>query len=151
MRRLLLLFAIIYYLGIPVFSQNTGFTRFVSVKSTTIKNTTGFFAAEVGNLYLGDEVTLINERGKWSQIRKGNLTGWVTSTSLSVRRIIASGTTATATEIALAGKGFSPETEREYRQSGLDFSMVDFMEQITIPKGELLNFVTDGRLARGEN
>jgi len=151
MRRFLLLFAIIFYISVPVFSQNMGITRFVSVKSTTVKASAGYFAQELGNLSLGDEVTLISENGKWSRIRSGNLTGWVTSTSLSARRIIASGTNATATEIALAGKGFSPETETEYRKNGLDYSTVDFMEQITMPKDELLKFITDGRLSKGEN
>jgi len=151
MRRFLLFFTIIFYIGVPVFSQNMGIIRFVSIKSVTVKATTGFFARELGNLYLGDEVALISERGKWSQIRSGNLTGWVTSASLSVRRITASGTNATATEIALAGKGFSSETEMEYRKNGLDYSTVDFMEKITIPREELLSFVTDGRLAKGEN
>jgi SH3-like domain-containing protein len=151
MRRFLLLFAIVFYIGVPVFSQNRGIIRFVSVKSTTIKDSTGFFAVELGVLSLGDEVTLISESGKWSCVRSGNLTGWVTSTSLSARRIVVSGTNATATEISLAGKGFSPEMEMEYRKTGLDYSVVDFMEEITIPREELLSFITNGRLARGEN
>jgi SH3-like domain-containing protein len=151
MRRFLLFFAIILYSGVPVFSQSIGIIRFVAVKSATVKDSPWFFARDLGNLPLGNNVTLINESGKWSHIRSGNLTGWVTSASLSVRRIVASGTSATATEIALAGKGFSPETEMEYRQNGLDYSMVDFMEQITAPKDELLDFINDGRLSRGEN
>jgi SH3-like domain-containing protein len=158
MRRFLLLFAVVFYIGgggeracVPVFSQDRGIIRFVSVQSTTIKESTGFFARELGNLSLGDEVILIGENGKWSRIRFGNLTGWVTSTSLSARRIVASGTNASATELALAGKGFSPEMEVEYRKTGLDYSVVDFMEKITIPREELLGFITEGRLARGEN
>jgi hypothetical protein len=128
-----------------------GIIRFVAVKSAQVKDSPWFFARELGNLPLGNEVTLINDSGKWSRIRSGNLTGWVTSASLSVRRIVASGTDSTATEIALAGKGFSPETEMEYRQNGLDYSMVDFMEQITVPRDELLGFINDGRLSKGEN
>jgi len=151
MRRFILFFAVVFCIVGPVFSQNWGIKRFVSAKSTPVKDSTGFFARELGSLFLGDEVTLISEIGKWSQVRSGNLTGWVTSSSLSVRRIVPSGINATATEIALAGKGFSSETEMEYRKSGLDYTVVDFMEQITIPKDELLGFVTDGRLARGEN
>jgi len=150
MRRFLLLFAVIFHIGVPVFSQNRGILRYISVLKAPIKDSTGFFARELGTLSLGNEVTLISESGKWSQIRSGNLTGWVTSTSLSVRRIVASGTNATATEISMAGKGFSPEMEMEYRKTGLDYSMVDFMETITIPRDELLGFITEGELARGE-
>jgi SH3-like domain-containing protein len=151
MRRFLLLFTAIFCISIPVFPQNRGIIRFVSIQNVTLKDSTGFFARKMGNLSLGDEVTLINERGKWSQVRAGSLTGWVTSTSLSSRRIVASGISASATEIALAGKGFSPEMEMEYRKTGLDYSMVDFMEGITISIEELLDFVTDGRLAKGDN
>jgi len=151
MRRFLLLFVLAFCLIVPAFSQNRGSIRYVSVLSATVKDSTGFFAKELGNLSLGSEVTLISESGKWSRIRSGNLTGWITSTSLSVRKIVASGTNASATEISMAGKGFSPETELEYRKTGLDYSMVDYMEKITIPKEELLNFITQGSLARGEN
>jgi len=151
MRRFLLLFPIIFYISVPVFSQSMGITRFVSVKNAIVKDSPWFFARELGNLPLGNEVALLSESGKWSRIRSGNLTGWVTSASLSVRPIVTSGTSSTATEIALAGKGFSPDTELEYRQNGLDYSMVDFMEQIAVPKDELLNFINDGRLSKGEN
>jgi len=151
MRRFLLVFLIVYCIGAPVFSQTGGSTRFISVQSVTVKDSTGFFAKNLGNLSLGDEVTLISENGKWSQIRTAKFTGWVTSTSLSIRKIVASGTTASATEISMAGKGFSPDMELEYRKNGLDYSMVDYMEKITIPNEELLNFITVGRLARGDN
>jgi len=150
MRRFLLLFVIIFCIIVPVFSENRENIRYVSVQSASVKGSTGFFAEDLGNLTLGSEVTLISESGKWSRIRSGNLTGWVTSTSLSVRKIVASGTNASATEISMAGKGFSPEMEMEYRKTGPDYSMVDYMEKITIPKDELLNFITQGSLARGE-
>ena len=150
MRRFLLFFAIAFYIGVPVFSQDRGIIRYISVLKAPVKESTGFFARELGTLSLGNEVTLISERGKWSQIRSGDLTGWVTTISLSARRIAASGTNATATEISLAGKGFSTETEMEYRKTGLDYSMVDFMETISIPREELLGFITEGTLARGE-
>jgi len=52
--------------------------------------------------------------------------------------------------VAMAGKGFSPNTEIEYRKNGLDYSMVDLMERTLVSENELLRFVTDGRLSRGE-
>jgi hypothetical protein len=150
MRRFLMLFVFFSCIIVPVFSQNRENTRYVSVQSVSVKDSTGFFAKDLGNLTLGSEVTLISESGKWSRIRSGNLTGWVTSTSLSVRKIVASGTNASATEISMAGKGFSPEMELEYSKTGFDYSMVDYMEKITISKEDLLNFITQGSLARGE-
>jgi hypothetical protein len=152
MRRFLLLAVFAICAGAPAFSQTARSTRYVSVQSAAIKDSNSFFAGELGNLSLGDAVTLIEETtsGKWSLIRSGETTGWVTTASLSVRRIVASGTSASSTEIALAGKGFSPEIEMEYRKTGLDYSMVEFMEKISIQREELLGFITDGRLAKGE-
>ena len=133
-----------------LFSQAGRNTRYVAVQTTPVKDATGFFAKELGNLALGAEVTVIREDGKWSEVRAGNLSGWVSSASLSARRVLASNTTVTASEVALAGKGFSPDMEIEYRKNGLDYSMVDSMEKIVVPADDLLKFINEGRLARGE-
>ena len=151
MRRFFLLITMIFVTGALGFSQTGDNRRYVSVQTAALKNSTGFFAVELTRLPLGTEVTLIGVQGKWSQVRAGNLTGWVTSVSLTARRIVASGSTATAAEFALAGKGFSPDMEVEYRKNGLDYSVVDSMEKMYISSDELLNFITEGRLSRGDN
>jgi hypothetical protein len=150
MRRLLILFTVLIFTSALVFSQTESNKRYISVQNAVVKNSTGFFAEEIGSVSLGNEVTLLSEDGKWAQIRSGNLNGWVSSSSLSVRRIIAEGSAASATEIAYAGKGFSPNMEVEYRKGGLDYSLVDSMEKMAIPSGELLGFITEGKLAKGE-
>jgi len=149
MKKYILVFILFLCTGFFLFSQ-TGNVRYVSVQGAVLKSSTGFFASKLGNLTLGQEVTLIKDDGKWAQIRAGNLTGFVPSTSISTRRVVASATGASNNEVALAGKGFSQEIEIEYRKNGLDYSMVDSMEKLTIPDDELLRFVNEGRLARGE-
>ena len=99
---------------------------------------------------MGEAVTLINDDGKWSQVQFGNITGWVASSNLSARRVIPSNSSVLSSEVALAGKGFSPDMELEYKKNGLDYSVVNEMEQINVPSRDLLYFVTEGRLARGE-
>ena len=136
--------------GAVVFAQADRSTRYVAVQTVTVKDSAGFFGKDLGNLSLGDAVRLIKEDGKWSQIQAGNVTGWVASVSLSARRIVAPNTTVTASEVAMAGKGFSPDMEMEYKKNGLDYSMVDSMERVTVPTGDLLRFITEGRLSRGE-
>ena len=154
MRRFLLLFAVMFLMGFLLFSQtsSTGANkRYVAVKTTVLKSSTGFFADNLKNLFQGDELILIRENGKWAEVRSGNQTGWAAVSSLSVRRVMVSGSSATATEVAMAGKGFTAETEIEYRKEGnLNYDVVNFMEDINIPPEELLGFVNDGRLKRGE-
>jgi len=133
------------------YSQTDRNTRYVAVKTTPLKSSIGFFAKDLGTLSLGDVVTVVQDDGKWSQIQAGGgLAGWVTSSSLSARRVVTSNSTVTASEIAMAGKGFSPDMEMEYRKNGLDYSQVDSMEQISVPADELFRFLNEGRLARGE-
>jgi len=138
------------YASVLIFSQTDRNTRYIAVKTTPLKSSTGFFAKDVGTLSLGDVVTVIRDDGKWSQIQARGLDGWITSSSLSARRIISSNIAVTASEVAMAGKGFSPDMEIEYKKNGLDYSMVDSMEQITVPADDLLRFVTEGHLSRGE-
>jgi len=148
MRRIL--FFLILALGASslLLAQNT---RYVAVQTADLKSSTGFFAKNLGKLSLGDAVTAVREDGKWTEVRAGSITGWVASASLSSRRVIAGNSVSTtASEVAMAGKGFSPETEIEYRKNGLDYSIVDSMERSVVPADDLLRFVTDGRLARGE-
>jgi len=137
-------------MGFLVFAQDRN-TRYIAVQKTPLKEAAGFLSKDIGNLSLGDTVTLIRDNGKWSQVKSGNLTGFVPSADLSTRRVLASSSSnVTASEVALAGKGFSPAMEMEYRRNGLDFSAVDSMEKINISTDELVKFVNDGRLAKGE-
>lgn len=151
MRRLLLLFVLVLFTGLLVFSQATDPSkRYVAVKTTPLRSSVGFFAKDLTTLGQGDEVTLIRDDGKWAEVRSGSINGFVSSTSLSSRRVVASGTAVTASEVALAGKGLAEEMEIEYRNSGLNFSTVESMEKLNIPSDELLGFITEGHLARGE-
>jgi len=150
MRKFLFFLTMSLCVSVVSYSQTDRNTRYIAVKTTPLKSSTGFFAKDLGTLSLGDVVTVINDDGKWSQIQAGGLAGWVTSSSLSARRVTTSNPAVTASEIAMAGKGFSPDMEMEYRKNGLDYSMVDSMEQITVPATELFRFINEGRLARGE-
>jgi hypothetical protein len=67
-----------------------------------------------------------------------------------VRQVSTTTATISSNEVAMAGKGFSPDTEAEYKKGGLDYSMVDAMEKINVPINDLSEFITEGRLARGE-
>jgi len=134
-------------LAFSQFSQ----TRYVTVQNAVLKSSSGFFARNIMSLSFGDAVTLISTSGKWSQIRVGNQTGWVISSYLSTRQVVSSSSSSILSdEVALAGKGFTPEMEIEYKNSGLDYSIVDQMEQIIVPSDDLQQFINEGRLFTGE-
>ena len=151
MKKVVFLSLIVAFFCAPVFAQSAGSTMYVAVKTADLKSSTGVFAGNVGTLKLGDTVTLVSTNGKWAQIRTQNsLSGWVAMAALTSKRVASSGTSASAREVALAGKGFNESTEIEYKKSGLNYSVVDQMETINIPGAELLKFIEDGRLSKGE-
>jgi uncharacterized protein YraI len=129
-----------------------GKTVYIAVKSVAVKSSTGFFAGNRGTLQMGASVTVLQEKGKWVEIRSSNLTGWVAASSVTTKRVTGSVvSTASQREVAMAGKGFNQEIEDAYKQNGeLDYAAIDAIEAQTVPVDELKRFLEEGRLALGE-
>ncbi|MDR3303046.1 MAG: SH3 domain-containing protein [Treponema sp.] len=129
-----------------------GKTVYVSAKSVAIKSSTGFFASTKGTLLYGDQATVVSESGTWVEITstKG-INGWTAASNVTTKRITStSGTSASASEIALAGKGFSEEVENTYKADGnLNYDGVDVVEGIQVPDEEVQAFIIEGHLAQG--
>jgi hypothetical protein len=157
MKKLLLLAAIfLVTAGFAAAQVKKGGSAWVQAKTAALKSSTGFFAPKRGNLSYGDEVQVLQLSGKWAEVRSSknsSLSGWIALASLSSKRIVASGSgsSATASEIALAGKGFNQEVENAYKAGGqLNYADVDKTEAIVVSGDELRQFIEDGRLKAGE-
>jgi uncharacterized protein YgiM (DUF1202 family) len=133
-----------------------GGTLYVAVKSLNLKSSTGFFASNRGSLNYGDRVTVLQVNGKFVEVRSStnsSLTGWTPSANLSAKQIISGNTNvASASEIALAGKGFNQEVEDSYKKTGtMNYADVDRTEAINVQEATVRRFLEDGRLAMGDN
>ncbi|MDR1904958.1 MAG: hypothetical protein LBQ88_22090 [Treponema sp.] len=153
MKKVLFFTFLACFLTGAVFAQ-TSKTMYVAVKNAAIKSGTGFFAKELAKLGIGTTLTVLQQKDKWTEVRSSTqpvITGWIASASLTSKLITASGSSASAGIIALAGKGFSPDMELEYKDSaGLDYSIIDEMEAQTISNEKILEFLTEGQLKKGE-
>lgn len=131
-----------------------GGTAWVSSRSAAVKSSTWFFAGTRGTLPMGSQVSVVQVKGNWAEIRASgasSLNGWTQVGNLSSRRIVASGSGVSASEVALAGKGFNQEVENAYKAGGdLNYADVDKTEAIAVSQDELYQFVTEGRLVTGE-
>jgi hypothetical protein len=155
MKRLLVLLVLALLVSGALFAQiKSGSAAWVSAKKADLKSSTGFFASTRGSLELGAEVSVLQLNGKWAEVRSAtntSLSGWTAASNLSARRIVSSGTTASASEVALAAKGFNQEVEDAYKTSGeLNYADVDKTEAITVSQDDLYKFVTEGHLNTGE-
>ena len=156
MKKIIILFCLCICIAIIVPAQaRRGGTMFVATKTLALRSSTGFFASTRATLEYGAQVTVIQINGKWAEVRSAansSLTGWTATANLTARRIVeGAGATASAQEIALAGKGFNQEVENAYRAGGrLNYADVDKTEEIEVTLEELRQFILEGRLSLGE-
>ena len=155
MKKLCIIAAFALLASFPLFAQiSKGGTAWVSAKSASLKASTWFFAGTKGTLQMGEQVTVLQISGSSAEVRSvsnPSLSGWTPVSTLSAKKIVASGTGASASEVALAGKGFNQEVENAYKTDGnLNYADVDKTEAIKVSQDDLLKFVKDGRLITGE-
>ena len=145
-------FLMVFFIAMSVGAQNTSTTLYVAAKGVELKASTGIFGRVVGTLAFGEAVTLQQNQGKWISVRNASgRQGWAPADAFSTRRVLSSGSGVSASEFALAGKGFSDDLEKVLRSSGeVDYSAVDAMEKRSVSPEDLLKFLKEGRLAEGE-
>ena len=158
MKKVLFVFCLVLFItGLASAQIRAGGTLYVAVKTVTLKSGTGFFATNKGTLNYGDRVTVIRVDGRFVEVRSAtnsSLTGWTASANMSVRQVVAgSSSTATAQEVAMAGKGFNQEVEQSFKDQNrsLNYADVDRVEAITVQESALLRFLEEGRLRLGGN
>ncbi len=126
----------------------------VKVESTRLMPRPSFGGAPIAQLSYTDQVEVLDDSRGWNQVRTGDgETGWVHGSALSRKEIVYSSSGnvssgASSEEVALAGKGFNPEVEAQYKaDTDLDFSWVDTIAAWDIQIEDLIGFLEDGDLA----
>ena len=148
-------------MSVSVFAASIkkGNTVYVKSKTAALKDGTGIFAKKVATVAYGDQMKVLAVSGNKAQVQLSSSTsvsGWIPTGSLSTKKIVATssgGTVSASTkELALAGKGFSEESENAYRAAhiNLNFALVDSIESIVVPEPDELSFITEGHLKGAE-
>jgi hypothetical protein len=157
MKKFIIGFCLVLFItGLAAAQVRVGGTLYAAAREVELKSSTGFFASTTGRLTYGDRVTVLQVNGRFVQVRSAtntSLVGWTPSANMSARQVVAGTTsTATAREVALAGKGFNQEVEQSYRaQQNLNYADVDQIERITVNQNNLRRFLEEGRLSMGDN
>jgi uncharacterized protein YgiM (DUF1202 family) len=153
-RKLFIIFLALFITGFAAAQIGPGRTVYVAVKNVTLKSSTGLLATTVATLNYGDEVTVKQTDGKYVEVTTpdSSFTGWTVSANFTTKKVIAGSAASTsAKEFAMAGKGFSQETENSYSsQKQLNFDDVDKIELITADEPALMRFIEEGRLSPGK-
>ena len=156
MKKVVVIFGLCVCISAAVYSQaSKGGTMYAAAKTVDLKSSTGFFASKRGSLAYGDQVTVLQVNGKYAEVRSSSnssLSGWTALANLSAKRIVSANTTgASASEVALAGKGFNQQVENVYKAEGaLNYADVDKTEQQQVSTEELYDFIVEGHLSLGD-
>jgi uncharacterized protein YgiM (DUF1202 family) len=155
MKKCLFIFCLVLFVTGLAAAQSAGSTLYVAVKTLTLKSGTDVFSASKGTLKYGDKVTVVRIDGKFAEVKsEANpaLTGWTSTSNFSRKQIVAgSKSTASAKEVALAGKGFSQEVEKSLRQNNnLNYADVDRTEAIRVRERDVKRFMDEGQLKKSD-
>jgi hypothetical protein len=140
----------------------TGMAETLKVEraNTQLYESPNFGSRPLGSLPAGAEVAVLSRSGDWVQVNYQGKSGWVHKTSiaqapagrpgLALPGMLTGGPVrqTKSDEVALAGKGFTPEVEAAYRQKnpGMNYAMVDQVERFQVDPGQLAAFIREGGL-----
>ncbi len=117
-----------------------------------------FGSRPLGSVPAGAEVAVQSRTGDRVQGNNQGQTGWVQEIVLAQAKgpglalpgMLTGGPVqqTKSDEVALAGKGFTPEVEAAYRQKnpGMNYAMVDQVEQFQVNPAQLAAFIREGGL-----
>ncbi len=130
-------------------------TLVVKVQTTKLRNGPRYFAQAFLTLSAGAKLEKVSESEGWIQVKTSSgLVGWIHSSAVEATKfnLLAMNkdmkTQASASEVALAGKGFNKQVEDSYRakHGEVSFAGVDAMLQIEISLTQVEDFLRKGKL-----
>jgi hypothetical protein len=144
--------------AVAVFAADAPAERSVIVKETQVRDKPSFSGKIIGKLVYTNRVQILemSAGSSWMKVRLvgQKLEGWVNATALAKdsKPVVKPGSEnlamgASGSEVALAGKGFNPEVEAEYKKDKtLNYPAVDAMEAYVVQPAALSAFITQGGL-----
>ena len=127
----------------------------VQVRESRLRDKPSYLGAATVAVAYGDRVDVLEERGPWRRVRTAaGESGWLHESALTERKLTAASgdrdaqAAADQSELALAGKGFSPEVEEAFRKKNadLDFAWVDSMATWKVTPEQAAAFLAAGRV-----
>jgi hypothetical protein len=128
----------------------------VQVREVQVKSQASYLSSSVGTLSYGAPVEVVSEEGNWYRIATPS--GFIPKNATSTAKPKVDGGKKLAggsvshDETALAGKGFNPQVESQYKKDNAQlaaaYAQVDRIEAITVSLPTLNQFIASGKLIK---
>ncbi|MCB0330134.1 MAG: SH3 domain-containing protein, partial [Bdellovibrionales bacterium] len=133
-------------------------TQYIQVKQAFLKAEPKSWKKTIAKLSYKDQVEELEEQDDWVKVIANGKTGYLHESALSSRQIVESKAElspyADESDVVLAGKGFSPDVEKEYKKQHPDsrqaYSKLDQLESYYRNKSiSVESFLQKGNLKPG--
>lgn len=139
-------------------ARSSGETLTIKIRDSKLRSGPKLWTPAVRDLKFGDQLVAQGTEAGWFKVRTASgAAGYVHPSAVTDRKVVlASKNTAQASvdasDVVLAGKGFNKEIEREFAQNNPEsnFKAVDQVAALRIPDQDLVRFLRDGKLGKGE-
>ena len=129
-------------------------TAVIVTKENAIRADCKFFSPLKSKVRYNDVIDILSQQGDWYKVRFQGTEGCIHKSaiekkSVSLSNLVGVGNqSASAEEVALAGKGFNPQVEKEYKEQnlGLNYSSVNKIEEYEVSEMEIRKFIENGKL-----
>jgi len=126
----------------------------VIIQEATIRKDKRFFAPVVARVAYGEVIQELERRGDWLRVSYRGKEGWIHISAVQEQKFqLSSLSTARAQEtsreeVALAGKGFTPEVEKAFREKNpkMRYDLVDQVQGYKVAEPRLQAFIRAGNL-----
>ena len=159
MKRLVMMVLVIVLIPAVAFSyqgrkgKKTG-TMSIQLKSIIVRSSPNYMSPKAGLLKYGDQVKVVNKQDGWCQIEAPG--GWIPESAVTKATVKIDSDKKYAAgdpkrdEVALAGKGFNPKVEDQYKKDNPElkkaYQKVDQVEKNGATEAELKAFQKAGKL-----
>jgi len=129
-------------------------TAVIVTKENALRADCKFFSPLKSKVRYNDVIDVLSQQGDWYKVRFQGTEGCIHKSaiekkSVSLSNLVGVGNqSASAEEVALAGKGFNPQVEKEYKEQnlGLNYSSVNKIEEYEVSEMEIRKFIENGKL-----
>ena len=126
----------------------------VTTEQAVIRKDKRFFAPPVARVSYGTLIEVLEDQGDWRKVSYQDKQGWVHISAVQEKKFRLSSLLgekageASKDEVALAGKGFTPEVEKAFRAQNpkMQYHLVDQVSSRQLSEAELRSFIREGLL-----
>src|SRR5512137_1035887 len=132
----------------------------VKVQKASLFSQPNFLSKPVATLQFGDQLEMEEVVKDWAKVKFGQQRGYIhqsalTSAKVDMKTMMFSSSSSSGTtqdEVALAGKGFTPEVEKNYGKAHpeMNYALVDEIERYSVDPNSLRSFIQRGGLKVSE-